>query len=161
MIDEQIKPVIPENVNLIPVEVIRNKKISFVLAKEEDDSNEKRYLRSFLIQVGDELITTNYADTVVLLAEIKIFERSGKGKNFYTEARQDNGVLGLRLMLTNGHIYITQAEAMAISMMRIDSMNGVSKNRIIEDELILTAEMIATYLHENKMLNKKGVKCSI
>ncbi len=162
MIDELIKPVIQENIELIQVQVIRNKEISFILAKERDNIDKKNYLRSFLILIGDELVTTNYADTVVLLAEIQKFERTGrKEKNFYTEVRQDNGQLGLQLALTNGHIYITPAEALAISIMHTKSMKGLSENRIIEDELILTAEMIATYLHKNKMLNKKEVKCNI
>lgn len=155
MLDEQIKPVIPENVTLIQVHVIRNKEISFILAKERDDIDRKNYLRGFLILIGDELITTNYSDTNQLFAEIKLFERTGKGKYFYSESKQDNGVLGLQIKLTNGHIYITRAEALAISVLRTDSMNGVSKNRIIENELILIPEMIATYFHKNNMLNKK------
>ena len=155
MLDEQINTTIPENVSLIEIPVIRNKKICFVRAKEKVVKERKSYLRSLLIMIGDELITTNFADTLVLLAEIQKFERGNK-QNFYTVVEKYEGDINLKLALTNGHIYISAVESLAILNMYKHSLQGMSLTRIIEDELILTAEMIASYLNENMMLNKKG-----
>jgi len=155
MLDEQITKTIPSNVSLIEIPVIRNKEICFIRAKERVDVDKKNYLRSILIMVGNELITTNFADTVVLLAEIQKFEHGNK-QNFYTSVERHDGDVNLKLELTNGHIYISTVEALAIINMYKHSFQGVSLIRIIEEELVLTAEMIAGYLNENKMLNKKG-----
>ena len=155
MLDQQIFKTIPGNVSLIEIPVIRNKKICFIRAKEKVDADKRSYLRSILIIIGDELITTNFADTVVLLAEIQKFERGNK-QNFYTSVERHDGDVNLKLKLTNGHIYISTVEALAIINMYKLSLQGVSLTRIIEEELMLTPEMIAMYLSENKMLNKKG-----
>jgi hypothetical protein len=154
MFDEQINETIPENVSLIEIPVIRNKQICFIRAKEKVDTDKKSYLRSMLIIVGDELITTNFADTISLLAEIQKFEHGNK-QNTYTSIEQHNGDTNLKLKLTDGHIYISTSEALAILNMHKYSLQGISLTRIIEDELMLSAEMIATYLHKNNMLSKK------
>jgi len=153
MIDEQIKSVVPENVDLIAIPVIRNKGFSFIRAKERVLKENKNYLRSMLIMVGDELITTNFADTVILLSEIQRFERGNK-QNTYTSIKTHEGITNLKLKLTDGYIYISTSEALAISTMQKHSFQGMSLVRIVEDELMLTAESIATYLNKNKMLNK-------
>jgi len=154
MLDEQITKTVPSNVDLIEIPVIRNKKICFIRAKERVDADKKSYLRSILIMVGDELITTNFADTVVFLAEIQKFERGNK-QNFYTSIEQHNGNINLKLKLTSVNVYISSVEALAITTMHKHALQGMSLIRIIEDELMLTAETIALYLHKNKMLEKK------
>lgn len=155
MLDQQITQAIPNNVSLIEIPVIRNKQFSFIRAKEKVVGDKKSYLRSILIMIKDELITTNFADTVVLLAEIQKFERGNK-QNFYTSLEQHDGDINLKLELTEGHIYISTVEALAIINMYKHSLQGVSLIRIIEEELMLTAEMIAGYLNEKNMLNKKS-----
>jgi len=157
MLDEQINCVIPDNVDLIEIPVIRSKKISFVRAKERVKVKDKyyNYLRSMLIMVGEELITTNFADTVVLLAEIQKFDRGNK-QNKYTEIERHKGDVNLKLNLTLGYIYISASESLAIFNMHKYSLQGISLVRIIDDEFVLTAESIATYLNKNKMLNKQG-----
>jgi len=103
MLDVQISKTIPMNVSLIKIPVVRDKKISFLRAKEYVKKDNKSYLRSMLIIVDDELVTTNFADTVVLLAEIQKFERGNK-QNTYTKVETHNGDVNLKLNLTNGHI---------------------------------------------------------
>lgn len=154
MLDEQISTTIPENVSLIEIPVIRNKKICFVRAKERVDKENKNYLRSILIMIDNELLTTNLADTMVFLAEIRKFERGNK-QNYYTTIEQHEGDINLKVKLTEGHVYISTVEALAIIEMHKIALQGMSLIRIIEDELILTAEMIAHYLNENQMLNKR------
>jgi len=154
MIDEQIASTIPTNVALIEIPVIRDKKISFLRAKEYVKKDNKSYLRSMLILVNNELVTTNFADTTLLLAEIKKFERGNK-QNFYTSVERHNGDVNLKLELTDGHIYISTTEALAIVTMHTIALQRMSMTRMIEDELMLTAEMISGYLNENNILNKK------
>jgi len=155
MLDEQITKTIPSNISLIEIPVIRNKKIYFIRAKERVDQENKNYLRSILIMIDNELVTTNFADTVVFLAEIRKFERGNK-QNYYTSIEHHNGDLNLKVTLTDGYIYISTVEALAIIEMHKHALQGMSLIRIVEDELIMTAEMIAHYLNENQMLNKKS-----
>ena len=154
MLDEQINTTIPENVSLIEIPVIRNKKICFVRAKERVNKENKNYLRSILIMIDNELLTTNLADTMVFLAEIRKFERGNK-QNYYTTIEQHDGDINLKVKLTEGHVYISTVEALAIIEMHKIALQGMSLIRITEDELILTAELIAHYLNENQMLNTK------
>jgi len=153
MIDEIITEVLPNNVTLFTIPLVNDKNIWLIRAKELDIVNDKSYVRSLLIMVENELITTNYADTRLFLAEIKLFDRGNK-QNKYTTLEKFEGDINLKLHLSNGHTYISKAEAHTISDIYHDSKSGVNMARILEFELIYTAETLTRLLHKSKLLDK-------
>ena len=153
MIDEIILNTVPENVDLKPIAMIHKKQIFLFRAKELDATNKKSYVRSLLLMVGNELITTNYADTKLLLAELKLFEKGNK-QNTFTSLEKFEGDTNLKLKLTNGHIYISKAEALTISEIYHESKQGVNLQRLLEAELKFYPELLTQMLYESGFLNK-------
>lgn len=142
--------IIPENVKLIPMAMIRDKEIFFVVGKEEDLKNQKSYIRTYLIMVGNEVVTSNYADTILLISELKLFEKGNK-QNKFTVVEKFEGDINLRLKLSKGHIYITRAEALAILTIYI----GVGTQKILEHELKFTRELLVKLLSDSGLLKKR------
>jgi len=155
MYDEIITEALPENITLEVIALIRDKQIALIRAKELDIGNKKSYARSLLIMVKDELLTTNYADTKLLLTELKLFDRGNKQNKFTTLEKKD-GDINLKLNLSNSHIYISKAEALTISGIYEESKIGVSIQRLMVEELKFTAESLTSYLHHSKLLDKIG-----
>jgi hypothetical protein len=155
MYDEIIPETLPENVKLEAIVLIYDKKIVLIRAKELDIGNKKNYARSLLIMIKDELITTNYADTKLLLSELKLFDRGNKQNKFTTLEKKD-GDINLKLTLSNSHIYISKAEALTICGIYEESKIGISIQRLMVKELKFTADSLTSYLHESKLLDKIG-----
>jgi len=155
MNDQIILKTVPENVELKPIILVNAKKIVLFRAKELDLANNKTYVRSLLFMVGNELITTNYPDTKLLFAEIKLFEKGNKQNSFTTLEKYD-GSINLKLKLTKGHIYITKAEALTISEIYNESKYGVSLQRLLESELKFSPELLTQLLYKSGFLNKIG-----
>jgi len=155
MYDEIIPETLPENVTLEVIALIRDKNIALIRAKELDAVKKKSYARSLLIMINNELITTNYADTKLLLAELKLFNRGNKQNKFTTIETKD-GDINLKLKLSNSHIYISKAEAFTISGIYEESKIGISVQRLIVEELKFTAGSLTSYLHSSKLLDKIG-----
>jgi len=152
MYDEIITETLPENTTLSEISLVNDKFIVLVRAKEYDEENKKNYVRSLLLMIKDELITTNYSDTKLLLAEIKLFDKGNK-QNKFTSLEKINGDINLKLQLSDDYIYISKAEAFTISGIYEESKIGVSMQRIIESELKFTPEILAKLLHDNKLLD--------
>lgn len=146
--------IIPENVKLVPMAMIRDKEIFFVVGKEEDPKNQKSYIRTYLIMVGNEVVTSNYADTILLISELKLFEKGNK-QNKFTVVEKFDGDINLRLKLSKGHIYITRAEALAILTIYNDSRIGVGTQKILEHELKFTRELLVKLLSDSGLLKKR------
>lgn len=155
MYDEITKETLPQNVSLKIFALINDKNIYLIRAKEDDYTLNKGYIRSLLIMVRNELVTTNYADTKLLLSEIKLFERGNK-QNKYTTVEKFDGDVNLKLHLTDGYIYISKAEALSITDIYSESKIGVSMARILEHELMFTPETLTMHLHNSKQLDKLG-----
>jgi len=152
MYDEIITETLPENITLSVIPLVYDKFIALVRAKEYDEENKKSYVRSLLIMIENELITTNYADTKLLLAELKLFDK-GNAQNKFTSLEKINGDVNLKLKLSDDYIYISKAEAFTISGIYEESKIGVSMQRIIESELKFTPEILAKLLYDNKLLD--------
>ena len=121
-------------------------------AKEEDFLEKKSYLRTILFMINNEIITTNYADTRLLLSEFKLFDRGNK-QNKYTTLEKFEGDINLKIKLTNSTIYISKAEALTIVEMYNESKLGISMNRIIEKEYRFSAEELTIKLQNSKFLD--------
>lgn len=89
MIDEEIEAVKMHNVSLVCIDLIIDKEIYLIRAKEAKQSENRAFIRSLMFVVKNELVTTNYADTKLLLSEIKLFER-GNEQNKYTTLEKQN-----------------------------------------------------------------------
>ncbi len=154
MIDEILMDVIPENVKLVPIVLVHDKHIFLIRGREEDLQNKRSYVRTYLIMVGNEVVTSNYADTKLLISELKLFDKGNK-QNKFTVVEKFDGDINLRLKLSKGHIYITRAEALAILDIYYDSKSGVGTQRILEFELKFTRELLVKLLSNSGLLNKR------
>jgi len=157
MIDEEIENAKMYNVSLVSIDLILDKQIYLIRAKEAKKSENRAFIRSLMFVVKNELITTNYADTKLLLTEIKLFEKGNK-QNKYTTIEKQNGNINLRLQLREGHIYISKAEALTISEIYRESMTGMSTQRIVESEIKFTLQELAQLLNRDGFLENKGDK---
>lgn len=155
MIDEITTETIDNNIKLNAFALVNDKNFMLIRAKEQDESNSKSYVRCLLLMVGNELITTNYADTRLLLSEIKLFEKGNK-QNKYTTIERKDGDINLKLKLMNSHIYISKAEAMAITDIYNESKVGISMSRMLEYELKFTPETLTRELNRAKLLENKA-----
>ena len=153
MYDEIIIEALPENIHFETIPLIRDKKILFIRAKELDLKNKKSYVRSLLIMIQDELITTNSADTKMLITELKLFDRGNKQNKFTTLEKKD-GDINLKLKLHKGHIYISKAEAMTTVSIIEDLKSGINVQKIYTEEIRFTASNITNYLHSSGLLDK-------
>ena len=153
MLDEILVDVIPENIKLFPIAMVHNKKIFLLRAREEDSTNNKNYVRSLLIMVGNELVTSNYADTKLLMSELKLFDRGNK-QNKFTILEKFDGDINLKLKLSTSYIYISRAEAHTILDIYHDSKSGVSTQRLLEFELKFTREALVRFLSKSGLLDK-------
>ncbi len=140
-------------IKLKPIRLINDKQIYFIRVKEEDYVNQKSYLLGLMVMVGNELITTNYADTKLLLSEIKLFDRGNKQNTFTSLEKFDNDI-NLKLNLHKSHIYISKAEALTITSMFDESKQGVSMQRIIENEFVMTPSVLTKLLDNTGLLGR-------
>lgn len=156
MMDELIIDKKNDRVILTTIPLVNAKNIFLVRAKEEDRSNNKSYVLNLLFMVGNELITTNYADTRLLLAELKLFER-GNIQNTFTSIKEIACVVNLKLQLHNTYIYISKAEALTILDIYHESKTGISMQRLIENKYIFTAENLTKLLSNSDLLSNRGL----
>lgn len=155
MIDEEIKSAVIGNIHPVSIDLVIDKRIYLIRAKEVEKYERKVYIRSLLILVGNELITTNYADTKLLLAEIKLFDKGNK-QNKYTVLEKKDGDINLRLQLSEGHVYISKAEAHTISEIYRESMHGMSTQRLLESEIKFSLPELAQFLNMDGFLEYYG-----
>ncbi len=152
MIDEIIEESDINRIRLQGFSLVNDKPIMLLRAKEEDFLEKKSYLRTILFMINNEIITTNYADTRLLLSEFKLFDRGNK-QNKYTTLEKFEGDINLKIKLTNSTIYISKAEALTIVEMYNESKLGISMNRIIEKEYRFSAEELTIKLQNSKFLD--------
>jgi len=153
MIDEEIEAAKIHNISLVSIDLIIDKEIYLIRAKESVRNTNRAFIRSLMFAVRNELVTTNYADTKLLMAEIKLFEK-GNQQNKYTTLEKHDRDINLRLELSEGHIYISKAEAYTISEIYRESMTGMGTQRIVEAELKFTLQELAQLLNRDGFLKQ-------
>ena len=152
MIDEIIEESNINRIRLQGFQLVNDKEVSLLRVKEENFLEKKSYIRNMLIMIGNEIITTNYADTRLLLSEFKLFDRGNK-QNKYTSLEKFEGNINLKIKLANTTVYISKAEALTIVDIYNESKLGISMNRIIEKEFRFTAEELTIKLQNSKFLD--------
>lgn len=153
MIDEILTDTIPENVSLRAITMLYEKKIFLIYAREEDKAKQRSYARSILIMVGNELVTSNYADTMLLFSEIKLFDYGNK-QNRFTTIEKFDGDINLKLKLSTGHVYLSKAEAATMLVIYAESKMGISLQRLLNFELRFTRETLVRFLSQSGFLEK-------
>lgn len=138
------------------VHLHNRKKIDLVRAFEVDTRNSKKYMRNVLFAVENEAITDNFADTILLKEELKLFEKGDEQNTFFKViSRELSGkkVTSLELSLYDGKkVYISKSEARAIVDIWNMSMQGYSFSRILEYENDQTLESWTDILYQSGLL---------
>lgn len=154
--DEQIVGYQENRIELSHVVLNYDKNIKLLRGFEVDAKSNKRHMRNIVIMVGNEFVTSNIADSILLKEEFALFDR-GDAQNKYlfpsdrTVEKERVNSLILKFADDN-QIYITRSEAKAIVTLWNMSMHGYSFSRLLEFETKQTLETWTTLLENNGYL---------
>jgi hypothetical protein len=127
------------------IKVINNKNICIVKIKQEVVGRGKKFISNIFVMVGNELITTNYADTRQLITELKLFERGNK-QNTFTKIEKFDGNINLKLQLYNSSIYVFKSEAETIVQVYFDLIRGINMEALADNEFKFTPDILTKLL---------------
>jgi len=142
--DERIEYEIYDK-NIIITKVPLNRDKEIYLLRAFSIENKKKYLRNFAILVQNILFASNFADTVLLLEELNLFDK-GDPKNKFFETTEHQKVKNLRLQINDIKIFISRSEAKAIYKIYNLSFLGYSLTRLLEAEYQFTPQNLAQLL---------------
>lgn len=134
-----------ESLTFASVKVINNKNIYIVKIKQEVVRRDKKFISNIFVMAGNELITTNYADTRQLMTELKLFERGNK-QNTFTKIEKFEGNINLKLQLYNSSIYIFKSEAETIVQAYFDLIRGINMEALADNEFKFTPDILTELL---------------
>lgn len=138
-------------VTLTKVPLCRDKNIFLVRGFEINYKEDKKFMKTALILVGDEIITSNFSDSVHIMEELNLYD-FGNDQNKYLDITEYKSTKNLRLKLENEVIYITKSECKAIYKLFNMSMQGYSLANVLEFEYNFTPESLSQVLSENGYL---------
>lgn len=149
MLDERATKCVIGDIEIKRLQTVRNKKVTIIRGKEVDTNPNKSYLRTLMVMIGNELVASNYADSVLLYCELKLYDK-GNEQNHFFAIEHKNKVCNLRLKQTfsKQNIYISKAEAEAFCNMFREAKSGVSMVRMLDEEFIPTLEELASLLDD-------------
>ncbi len=98
---------------LTKVPLCRDKGISLIRGFEIDFKEDKKFMKTALILVGDEIVSSNFSDTVHFMEELNLYD-FGNDQNKYLDITEFKNTKNLRLKLENETVYITKSECKAI-----------------------------------------------
>lgn len=139
------------DITLTKVGLNFDKEIYLVRAFEEDQIAKKKYLRTAGILVGDELLTSTFADTTHFMEELNLFD-FGNNQNKYFAVTEYVGTPNLKLIINDKNIFISKAEAKTMYKLFNMSLIGYSLARVLEFEYRFTPQSISTALHRHDYL---------
>lgn len=176
MLDELITDVDALNelkINHAPLSTFLDFKLVRVF--EVDSRNARSYMRLVVIMIGNEIITTIYADSNQIKSEIRLFDKGNplnrffkfatlntKSKKFkelgYVDEDRSDAPGKALVTLTNKfplnkEIFIGIADAEAIIANWNDAFKGYSMTRLIEYPTDQTVKSLATLLAEHGYLS--------
>ena len=134
-------------IELTKVPLCRDKNILLVRGFEIDYEANKKYMKTALIIVGDEIITSNFSDTVHFSEELNLYD-TGNDQNKYLDVTEYKSTKNLRLKLENETVYITKSECKAIYKLFNSSLMGYSLSNVLEFEYNFTPETLTTALND-------------
>jgi hypothetical protein len=131
-----------------------DKEIYLLRAFEEDQIAKKKYLRTAGILVGDELLTSTFADTTHCMEELNLFD-FGNSQNKYFAVTEYQSTKNLKLIIdekNKKYIFISKSEAKTMYKLFNMSLIGYSLARVLEFEYRFTPQSISTALHRHDYL---------
>ena len=154
--DELVVEYNGNDIEISHVVLNQDKDIKLLRGFKQDKDNKKKYMRNFVIMIGDEFVTSNIADSMLLKEELFLFNQGDiQNKYFFPSTRklEQESVNSLVLTLENGRkIYISKSEARAIVALWNMSMQGYSFSRLLEYEKAQTLETWTVALELNGYL---------
>lgn len=131
------------DIEYIKTPLLRDKKVFLIRGKENYEKEKKSYLRTLLVMIDNELVTSTYADTVLFFTELKLFDQGNAQNRFFSVERIQNMYnLKFESEVLKKVVYISKAEADACRQIYFDSKTGVSMARILEDEFVPDIETL-------------------
>ena len=154
--DERIDVYQENNIVISHVILNHDKDIKLLRGFEENIKAKKRYIRNIVIMIGNEFITSNLADSILLKEELALFNFGDKqNKYFFPSSRtiKQQSVNSLDLTLSNGKvIHICKSEAKAMVVIWNMALQGYSFSRLLELEKKQTLETWTVALEANGYL---------
>lgn len=154
--DERIDVYQENNIVISHVILNHDKDIKLLRGFEENTKAKKRYIRNIVIMIGNEFITSNLADSILLKEELALFNFGDKqNKYFFPSSRtiKQQSVNSLDLTLSNGKvIHICKSEAKAMVVIWNMALQGYSFSRLLELEKKQTLETWTVALEANGYL---------
>lgn len=146
-----------ENFDIILTKVGLNldKEIYLLRAFEEDQIAKKKYLRTAGILVGDELLTSTFADTTHFMEELNLFD-FGNSQNKYFAVTEYKNTKNLKLIIDEDkemYVFISKSEAKTMYKLFNMSLIGYSLARVLEFEYRFTPQSISSALHHHDYLS--------
>lgn len=130
------------------------KKNIFLIRAFNVDHYRKKYIKNVSIIVEDFIYTSSFCETQLFMEEINLFDK-GNLQNNYMKISEIQGIKSLALELPNKKmVYLSKSEAKAIYKIFNISFMGYTLSRLLEDESILTEDiLIKILLNDVKGLN--------
>jgi len=100
-----------------------------------DKSDERKlYLMGLYIEIGNEIITTNFIETCGFFVELKLFG-NGNAQNDFFKIESINGITNLSITLSDEtKIYISKSQAEVMLIAYQKAISGVNTSRILRCE---------------------------
>ena len=135
---------------LVPKLIILNldKRIFLLNILEEDNRAKKKYIRSQLIAVNNQILTFGFSDTVHFMEELALFD-AGNDQNKYFTISEHQNTKNLKIKNIRSNIFISKSAAKAMCRLFNLSLNGYSLSTVLENEVIFSSENIETFLNKN------------
>ena len=139
---------------MIKVPLNLDKEIYLLHVFEENYNLNKKFIRSELVLIENEIFTSTFADTVHFMEELNLFD-TGNNQNKYLDITEYKNTKNLKLKSnTDKNIFISKSEAKAIYKLFNMAFQGYSVATVLEKEFRVTPQILTKLLHDNNLLNK-------
>lgn len=139
---------------MIKVPLNLDKEIYLLHIFEENYNLNKKFIRSELILIENEIFTSTFADTVHFMEELNLFD-FGNNQNKYLDITEYKNTKNLKLKTNEDkNIFISKSEAKAIYKLFNMAFLGYSVATVLEKEFKVTPQILTKLLHDNNLLDR-------
>lgn len=139
---------------MIKVSLNLDKQIYLLHVFEENYNLNKKFIRSELVLIENEIFTSTFADTVHFMEELNLFD-TGNNQNKYLDITEYKNTKNLKLKTNEDkNIFISKSEAKAIYKLFNMAFQGYSVATVLEKEFKVTHQILTKLLHDNNLLTR-------
>ncbi|MEN5387851.1 hypothetical protein ABE179_07930 [Aliarcobacter skirrowii] len=139
---------------IIPVALNLDKEIYLLHIFQENYNLNKKFIRSELVLIGNEIFTSTFSDTVHFMEELNLFD-TGNNQNKYLDVTEYKNTKNLKLKTnTDKNIFISKSEAKAMYKIFNFAFLGYSVATVLEKEFRVTPQILTKLLHDNNLLTR-------